>query len=750
MFWLFKAIIFGFLIGLLGLSISLTHFGHNLEENLGLDLLFKLRGVRQAPPEVIVVSIDKLSADKLNLPNDPSKWPRSLHARLIENLSSKGVPVIAFDLLFSEARLAEDDNEFASAIRQSGNVILTEYLIRKTPVDASGNKIENVYVEKHVPPIPLFAQSAFAVACFPLPKVPLKVSQYWTFKRSAGDTPTLPVVIFQSYASEVYDEFIRLLKKHIPDKIDNLPANKELLVNSKEIKKVITELKDIFVSQPIIAKRMLEDLRNSKTLLVSSRQKQLLKSLIKMYQNPNNHYLNFYGPPRTVTTIPYYQALQLTEEIYPNQTQLNLNPKAVFIGLSENIQSGKKNDGYHTVFSQPNGVDISGVEIAATAFANLLEDMPVQQLNIREHLVTVFILGLMMGIFCRPFPVIVSALSSFGIGIIYLIAVLYQFGTNGIWYPLIVPLLFQLPIALCGGLLSKYIESNKERRNIKKAFQYYLPGDMVDKISKSFKDITTGSQTVYGTFLSTDAEDYTTLSESMDPKQLSGFLNKYYECVFEPVKRRNGIVANIIGDSMLAMWVMSYSDVDLNKKACLAALDITRAVNRFNRSNDLQLPTRVGLHSGHILLGNIGAIDHYEYRPVGDIVNTVTRIEGLNKYLNTEIVISGDMLNQLDGFLTRELGKFLLAGKLKPIMIHELICPMDDANNQQRNLCLLFSEALAEFRKQSWEEASRILKDLINMFGQDGPSQFYLTLCEQYGQKPPERSWNEIICMGNK
>ncbi len=750
MLWLFKATIFGFLIGLLGVSISLTHFGLNLEENLGLDLLFKFRGVRQVPPEVMIVSIDKLSAYKLNLPDEPSKWPRSLHARLIENLSSEGASVIAFDLLFSEARLAMDDKKFANAMRKSGNIVLSEYLTRKAPVDASGKVIENIYIEKRVPPIPLFAQSAFAVACFPLPKIPIKVSQYWTFKKSAGDTPTLPIVMFQSFATEVYDQFIQLLEKHVPYEINNLPANKELFTNSRKIITVITALKEIFNRHPIIAKRMLEDLRNSKTPLANSRHERLLKALIMMYQNPNNLYINFYGPPRTVTTIPYYQALQLTEKTHENRKHLNFNQKAVFVGLSESIMSGRNHDGHHTVFSQSDGVDISGVEIAATAFANLLEGMPVRQLNIQAHLLTVFILGLMMGILCRPFPIIVSALSTLGIGIIYLFAVLYQFGTNSIWYPLIIPFLFQMPLAFCGGLLCKYIESNKERRNIKKAFQYYLPGDMVDQISKSFKDITTDSQSVYGTFLSTDGEDYTTLSESMDPKQLSGFLNNYYQCVFEPVKQRNGTVANIIGDSMLAMWAMPYPDVDLNNKACLAALDITRAVNRFNRSNNKQLPTRIGLHAGHILLGNIGAIDHYEYRPVGDIVNTVTRIEGLNKYLNTEIVISGDMMNQIGGFLTRELGKFLLAGKLKPIMIHELICTMDDANDKQISMCLFFSEALAAFRKQSWEEASRILKDIMNRFGQDGPSQFYMNLCEQYGQKPPEESWSEIICMGKK
>jgi adenylate cyclase len=742
--------IFGFLTGLLGLLIILTPFGLNLEENLGLDLLFKLRGVRQAPPEVIVVSIDKLSSDKLNLPNDPVKWPRSLHAQLIENLTNEGASVIAFDLFFNEARSAEDDNLFANVMNKTGNVVLSEYLVKNVPFDESGNVIKNLHIVKRVPPIPSLAKSAAAVACFPLPKVPFNVRQYWTFKRVAGDIPTLPVVMLQSFSLEVYDELIRLLEKYIPNQIDNIPQDKELIINSKSIKNVVIALRHIFEREPSISKRMLEDLQDSKTPFTDPRKKQLLKSLIMMYQSPNSQYLNLYGPPRTIATIPYYQALQLRENTSVNQRQLNFNQKAVFVGLSENIQSGKKTDGYNTVYSQSSGVDISGVEIAATAFANLLEDMPVQQVSINAQLFTIFLFGLIMGIFCRPLPVIISALNAIGISLLYLIAVFYQFKTSGIWYPLMVPLLFQMPFAFCGGLLCKYIESNKERKNIKKAFQYYLPGDMVDQISKSVKDIKTSSQTVYGTCLSTDAEDYTSLSESLDPDQVKSVLNKYYECIFEPVKQRNGIVSNIIGDSMLAIWVTAYPDEDSKKQACHAALDIVQAVHRFNQSNTLQLPTRIGLHSGNILLGNIGAIDHYEYRPVGDIINTVTRIDGLNKYLNTQIVLTGDILNQLNGFLTRDLGKFLLAGKSKPIAVHELICRTEESNQLKKSLCLSFSDALNAFKGQSWAEAIERFEELIRIFGDDGPSLFYLKLCQQYREKHAEKSWDGVVCMGKK
>ena len=274
---------------------------------------------------------------------------------------------------------------------------------------------------------------------------------------------------------------------------------------------------------------------------------------------------------------------------------------------------------------------------------------------------------------------------------------------------------------------------------------------MVDELAKNIADIKTSSQIVYGTCLNTDAERYTTLSETMDPEELSRFMNKYYEAVFEPVRQRGGIVSDVKGDSMLAIWATANPDAALRNQACFAALDISSAVHRFNRSSDtLQLPTRIGLHSGHMMLGTIGAINHYEYRPVGDIVNTATRIEGLNKYLGTRILVSEEVVYQLDGFLTREFGKFLLAGKVKPTVVCELICHIEESSEQQRNLCAMFAEALSAYRRQSWEEAIEIFYESLEVCKEDGPSIFYLKLCEKYRENPPGEVWDGLVCLNKK
>lgn len=123
--------------------------GLHLEEDLGLSMLFKLRGARKPPPDVLVVALDKSSSERL------------------------------------------------------------------------------------VPPVEPLADSAMALAPFPLPKVPVRVSQYWTFKSGAGDKATVPVVAFQIHVIEWYEKFVRLLEKAAPSLKESLPHGRNEVLKKK-------------------------------------------------------------------------------------------------------------------------------------------------------------------------------------------------------------------------------------------------------------------------------------------------------------------------------------------------------------------------------------------------------------------------------------------------------------------------------------------------------------------------------------
>ena len=246
-----KIVVMSLMTGVLGLS--LLPFASDLEEKIGLDLLFKMRGSRRASSDVVIVTIDKASAANLNLPPEPEKWPRSLHASLTDNLAKAGAAVIAFDMLFDEGRSPEYDNLFAKAIRSAGNVVLCECLSKKTVplINKEGTNTGQVNIENLIPPIPCLAQSATALAPFPLPKVPVRISQYWTIKTGAGDTPTLPVVAFQIFALQVYDEFMGLLKKVDPATAAAIASHKDEILATKGVEKLIRILRDtVYLLKP--------------------------------------------------------------------------------------------------------------------------------------------------------------------------------------------------------------------------------------------------------------------------------------------------------------------------------------------------------------------------------------------------------------------------------------------------------------------------------------------------------------------
>ena len=677
-----KAVLLGVLVGLVGLVLSPLQFMVELEEDLGMGLLFKVRGAKQTSGEAIVVSIDKESSEKLGLPNNPDKWPRSLHARLTEILVQEGARVIAFDVHFIEPRAENDDLFFARALEKASNVVLCEQLrLKEMSLDGSraydpaGHSIVQV-----VPPIDLFSDAVVATAPFTLPRIPFKVSQYWTFETAAGDSPTIPAIVLQLFAMDVYPDFVALLDKASSGHVNELQDLGDGRFESRPIKEMMKKIREIFESDPLVGEKMLKLAGNAWSRPADSRKHDLIKALIKMYSGGSSRYINFYGPPGTIDTVPYYQALHQGEYKFPRPSygpagtidtvpyyqalqqgekgsggpQIDFEGKAVFVGLSEVLLAERK-DSFYTVFSQANGAFISGVEIMATAFSNLFADTPLKKAGLTTHIVLILLWGVILGVICLQFSVRVALLGSLGMSTLYFLGAFYQFKSNAIAYPIVVPLFLQTPMAFFGGLAWNYIDANKQLKNIKDAFGHYLPKDVVSRLAKDVTHIRSESKMIEGVCLMTDAQQFTSLSENMDPQELRGFMNRYYEQMFQPVKKYGGIVSGVTGDSMLALWVAARSDVDIRTKACCAAREINQTMRQFKQKNvdTVNIKTRIGVHYGQIILGNIGALDHYQYTPMGDIVNTASRIESLNKYLGTTLLVSAEVLDKIEESPTR-------------------------------------------------------------------------------------------------
>jgi adenylate cyclase len=741
---LISGAILGFLIGAFGLLLSFLPFWLDLEEQVGLGLLFSLRGSRPAPDDVVVVSIDRASADALGeLPADPVKWPRSLHAQLTENLTRAGAKVIAFDIFFGEPRAAADDARFADAMARARNVVLAKYLVRETvPLDRHGASGDRLNVERLASPVPILADAAVGSAPFPLRKLPVRLSQYWKFTDAAGGVPTLPVVAFQVFGLEEYSDLVRLAARVRPDRVSALPPDARAALAAGHIEAVVLKLRALFESDPTLGNAMLAAASTQRT-----EHPRLLEALIRMYQGPDSEYLNFYGPPRTVRFVPYHEVVSPQAAADPGHLQLR--GKAVFVGLSDYLRPEQR-DGFNTVFSKA-GVDLSGAEIAAMAFANLLNDQHVQPLGFLGHVIVVLGGGILVGGICAVLAPGAAAVTALGLGAAYLAVALSRFTAAHTWYPITAPLLFEMPAAFVGAILWRYVDTNRERRQMRAVFSHYLPSTVIDELLRNTGGMVAKGQSVYGICLASDAERYTSLAESMDPEELARFVNRYYAIVFEPIRRYGGTISDVVGDAALAIWASPAPDATLRSRACHAACELSAAVDRFNRdSARFQLPTRIGLHSGQMVLGHVGAMDHYEYRAVGDIVNTASRIEGLNKRFRTRMLASDDVLTGLDAFFTRRLGTFLLAGKSKPLVIHELICRQDEASEGQRLVAALFAEGVAAYEGRLWVEASKAFDACLRDGGDDEVVRFYLSACSESRARDPREPWEPVFRMETK
>ena len=748
----FRYLLLGVFIGLLGVIVHLSPMGLLLEEKFGLYWLFQLRGTVTAPPNVLVVAIDQPSATQLDLPVSPRLWPRDLHAQLIEKLTQAGARIIVFDLIFdTPSAVPAHDEKLAFSMKMAGNIVLVERLVYENTAlftDATDQKHNRIVKEGPIPLLPIVADAIKAHAPFPLPKT-ARVNDYWIFKADAGDIPTIPTVVLQIFALSVYDDFIRLLRNVNPTYAANLPTDKETL----DIEDLVFTLRSLFINEPQIAQSLQAEL--SRDVSLSSTEKHIIHALLNLYSGSDTRYLNFYGPPRSVDTVPYYQVLQLNKNnIAEKQPQwVDFKDKVVFVGFSAATQPEQDivRDDYHTVFSNSDGLYISGVEIAATAFANLLENKPIRPFPLTGSLAILFLLGLGLGAIFMVLPNRTAVIASIILIFFYVGSAYYHFKEASIWLPLVNPLFLQMPIALFGTVLLKYYDAKRERQQLKEAFGYFLPERVVNDIARNAGSIVPNNQLVYGACLATDAEMYTALAEKMEPRQLGQLMNEYYAVLFEPVRQHNGTISDVVGDAMLAIWAAASANTDLRKEACRACLAIADAVERFNQSgNRPQLPTRIGLHFGEMLLGNIGAIHHYEYRAVGDIVNTTNRIQGVNKYLGTRLLVSNEVVTGLDEFLTRPLGDFLLVGKSSPVNLSELVALKQSASQQQLWLCDVFTRALHAYQLQQWVEACNGFSEILNVIPGDGPAQYFLKICRQNKLILPSDLWNPTIRIENK
>ena len=440
--------------------LALSPIGRLMEEEFGLSWLFSLRGALPPPADVAIVTLDRQSARRLDLPPQVRLWPRSLRAQMIDDLSRRGASAIAIDLTLETPTDQVQDGALSSGHRRRRSVVLVEAMeLEVLPVtDANGNPAGQIAILKSLPPIEPFAKAAIALAPFPLPRTSARTSEFWAFKEGAGDRLTLPAAALQIHAAPVHTLWMSRLREAGVPGLEGLLPDNNLLTEAGAVQRASLAVRHAFLHDPGLEGRL-----PPWPAQLGDRDRRLVDALDRLHRGPQHYHLNFYGPPGTVTTIPFADVIQ-------GRDLPDLTGRAVFVEVAERGPSNL--DTFYTVVSTSDGVDMSGIEIAATAFGNLLEGTSLKVPEQPAEFGMLVEFGIVIGLLAYLLPGTLSVMATALLATGWLAMASILFNQSQLWLPVAVPLLVQVPIALFGGLLWQYLTANRERRNVSQAIRY--------------------------------------------------------------------------------------------------------------------------------------------------------------------------------------------------------------------------------------------------------------------------------------
>lgn len=233
-----------------------------------------------------------------------------------------------------------------------------------------------------------------------------------------------------------------------------------------------------------------------------------------------------------------------------------------------------------------------------------------------------------------------------------------------------------------------------------------------------------GGEKVEAAILFTDIEDFTNMSERVgDPEKIVSTLNDYFERTTAHVFDDDGVVIKFIGDAIFAAWGAPLPEPQSAPKAARAAWKLSQSSKEV--INGERLNTRIGLHFGEVVAGNIGSVRRVDYTMIGDAVNLAARLESLNKTLGTSILMSDEVQRRLgDEFVTRKVGHFRVKGRREVTIIHELLGPVVNGTPEWIGI---YHEALAALAADNSQQACELFMKTSAAKGEkDGPSAFFM------------------------
>jgi adenylate cyclase len=608
----------------LGIAVSaavtaLSHVGAGLSagwETRAVDSFLHFREPIPAP-EIVLVEIDEDAFQELG---ERQPLPRRYLAELGDFLLRSGARVVAFDLVLRARTDPREDQALIAMTRRWETAGAGRLVFAALAVPRKGSAAERYDA---LPPFSPEVRGIFGVANAPLGADGLVRRMEPVLPAGEGGMlPSLSLAVLAAYAGHAPEQFSRALKGEGGGVI-HLP------------------LRDP-------AGQGIRDAPVSLARLSGSQWR-----------------IDYAGPPGAFAAFSTGPLIRLARG---NAQPAEDNPfrgKIVLVG-STFLES---RDFYPT----PLGI-MPGVEIQAHMIHTLLSRRagrpPHWALNL-SLLMGVCLTVSLLSLWLRPVWVALAGLAL----IAALAGVSYEaYIRGGYWLDFVAPLV---------GMIA-YLQGSRvlARRRLRSAFGQFVSPEVVDRILREGAALGGELRTV--SVLMSDLRGFTTLSERLPPDRISEMMNAYFTEMVEVISARKGIVNDFIGDGILAVYGAPAGDPEHAWHAVCSALEMQAALRglngRWQGEERGPLAMGVAVHTGEVFAGNLGSPRRKKYTVLGDTVNTVARMEGLNRDLSTAILISGATLAAVkDRVVVRDRGAIPVKGRAQPVEVFELLGPREEA-----------------------------------------------------------------------
>jgi len=288
-----------------------------------------------------------------------------------------------------------------------------------------------------------------------------------------------------------------------------------------------------------------------------------------------------------------------------------------------------------------------------------------------------------------------------------------------------------------------------------RSFQKYVPADLVRALMEAGLEANRGGENRTLTIYFSDIADFTSIAEDLTPARLVEHLGEYLQAQSDGILATQGTVDKYIGDSIMAFWGAPRANPQHALSACLAAWHNQHSLQgmrgRWQSEGKPLFYTRIGVHTGEVVVGNIGSDTRLNYTVIGDAVNLASRLEGLNKYYGTQILISESTYAEVkDAVLARPVDWVSVKGRSAALLVYELLGIRAEPDKTIDELIHLSSQALAAYRRQDWETALQLFEKVQKLRAGDYLSQLMMARCQGYRGQVFGEQWDGVHRMDRK